>query len=107
MKLYALHDKKARALSAFAAYKSDAVATRDFASGVMADGSMLGKYPDDFELVCIAELVEDTSVQADPVWPIQPLEGRRYEVIVTARQIVDLQRPESAQLSLLKEASNG
>lgn len=107
MKLFALHDKKAQALSSFAAFKSDAVATRDFAAGVMQEGSMLGKYPDDFELVCIAELNEDTSVQADPVWPVEPLDGARMVVVVTARQIVDLQRPQDAQLSLLKEAAHG
>lgn len=105
MRLYALHDKKACALSAFHPAKSDAVASRDFASAVLEPKSLLGKYPEDFELVCVCELFEDTSVQTDPV---MLLEGARFVVVLTAQQVVDLQskageRAEPAQLGLLRE----
>lgn len=103
MKLYALHDKKSETLSAFQVAKADAAVSRDFAQAVLEPKSMLGKYPDDFELVVIAVVFED--VQDDRVQS----EGVPFEVVVTARQVVDLQpkpgvRDDPAQLALMREA---
>lgn len=100
MKLYALHDKKANALSSFHVEKSDAVASRGFAEAVSQPNSVFGKYPDDFELVAIAS-VDDSTAGAMPEDLITPL---GLVTIVTARQIVDLRGVGDAQLSLIKEA---
>lgn len=108
MKLYALHDKKSRSLSSFHAAKSDAVASRDFAQAVVEPKSLLGKYPEDFELVALAVLEEELDAESDHmggrVEEIQP-----YAVVLTAKQVMDLQpkvgqSSDPAQLALLKEA---
>lgn len=104
MKLYALHDKKANALSSFHVEKSDAVASRGFAEAVSQSNSVFGKYPDDFELVAIAEVNDSTVERWDNVVPVLAVDGKRYEVILTARQIVDLRGGGDTQLSLIKEA---
>lgn len=87
MKLYALLDKKSDSLSAFQVAKSDAVVSRDFAQAVLEPKSLLGKYPEDFELVCIAfieeDVVEGLQVQAVPLG-----------VVITAKQVLDLQSKE-------------
>lgn len=85
MKLYALHDKVAKALSAFQVAKGDASVTRDFAQAVLEPKSLLGKYPDDFELVVFATLSEDM-IEGGVVCTPFP-----YLVVVTARQVLDLQ----------------
>lgn len=102
MKLYALYDRKADAYSNYVAEKSDAVATRQFAEAVTQPNSILGKYADDFELVDLCflpETSEETKDSGDRV----PFEHR---VVVTARQVMDLQQKAApdGQLSLLKEA---
>jgi len=109
MKLYALHDKKAKHLSSFQVAKLDAQVSREFAQAVLDPKSMLGKYADDFELVAIGGVEESTEGQSDQVWPLQAPDGARMVVVITARQVLDLQpKPGSAvdpgQLSLLREA---
>lgn len=103
MKLYAMHDKKSQALSAFQVAKSDAVVSRDFAQAVLDPKSLLGKYAEDFELVCIGVVKED----------VVPGElsalGVPMTVVLTAQQVLDLQpqpgaRVDPAQLALMKEA---
>lgn len=99
MRLYALHDKKSSALSAFHCAKSDAVASRGFQDAVNEPNSQFGKYPEDFELVVIAEVSEE----ADAVASVVPLV---MSVVLTAEQVVAMRRRPDAdgQLSLLKEA---
>lgn len=103
MKLYALHDVKAQALSAFQVAKADASVSREFAQAVLDPKSVLGKYPDDFELVSIGVVKEDV-VPGE----LQAL-GVPMTVVLTARQVLDLQpQPgvagDPAQLALLREA---
>lgn len=103
MKLYALHDTKAKALSSFHVAKSDAQASRDFAQAVLDPKGVLGKYPDDFELVSLADVFEDVLEDTLQVTALP------MEVVVTAKQVVDLQpkagaQGDPAQLALLKEA---
>lgn len=101
MRLYALHDKKARALSSFHVERSDAVASRGFAEAVIKDGSVFAKYPQDFELVVVAFLRDDTSDVEPMVVEMSP----PLKVVITAEQVLAVHRPPSMdQLSLLKEA---
>lgn len=99
MKLYALHDKKAQMLSSFHVERSDAQASRGFADAVNAKDSVFAKYPEDFELVAVAEIEESTAVQSDPVWPVSPMDGSRYVVVLTASQVVALRSPDIVPLN--------
>lgn len=107
MKLYALHDVKAQSFTAFHVVKSDAVATRDFAQAVLEPKSMIGKYPQDFQLVCLASIA-DADAGARSEYDDQFVQGE-FRVVVTAQQVLDLQpkagaASDPAQLALLKEA---
>lgn len=103
MKLYALHDKKANALTNFHVERGDAVASRAFAAAVGQPESVLARYPDDFELVALME-IDDVASQWDYMAGADVRLKAMFEVVVTARQVVDLARPVGEQLSLLKEA---
>lgn len=101
MKLYALYDRKAEGFSAYQVAKADAVVSREFAQAVLEPKSLLGKYPDDFALVCFGEV------------PGEPSEEGEFMLVasevLTARQVVDLQPKagasvDPAQLALLREA---
>lgn len=103
MKLYAVFDLKAGALSSFHVLKSDAVASRDFAQAVLEPKSLFGKYPEDFALVCLAVVQDDVRGDGMQVHTVA------METVVTAKQVVDLQpkagaTADPAQLALLKEA---
>lgn len=100
MKLYALHDKKAGSLSNFHVEKSDAVASRGFAEAVRDPKSVFFRYADDFELVAVATVSEDSYVVGSPV------EGIPVTPVITAAQVVASMPavPSDGQLSLLKEA---
>lgn len=109
MRLYAVLDLKANALSAFHVLKSDAVASRDFAQAVLEPKSIYGKYADDFQLVVLADVREDVGDQTRQGTELVALLDHGYDVVVTARQVVDLQpkagqTADPAQLALLREA---
>jgi len=96
MKLYALYDVKADAYTNFVAEKSDAVASRQFAEAVTQPNSVLGKYADDFVLVCLGAVPE--SVDGEDESTI----GRfNHDIVLSARQVMDLQ---ASGPSLVKEA---
>jgi len=101
MKLYALHDKKARTFTSFHVERSDAVASRAFAEAVNAQGSVFGKYPEDFELVSVCDVHdvygEDAFAGHECVSDLQNV------VILTASAVVAMRVPDR-QLELLKEA---
>jgi len=103
MKLYALHDKKAKAFSSFHVEKNDTVASRGFAEAVTQANSVFGKYPDDFELVSLCDVSQDYENDL-PVTMQYFVEPYNAVVVLTARQVVDLQPKADGQLSLLKEA---
>lgn len=96
MRLYALLDRKAGSYSSFHVERSDAQASRGFADAVNQPNSVLGKYPDDFALVALAEVNEDVEVRA--VLPIDVVE------ILTAAQVVSLRPQAQGELALVKEA---
>jgi len=96
MKLYALHDKKAEALSAFHVEKSDAVATRRFVQAVLEPKSVLGEFADDFELVAVATVEEEAFAHG------VVCAGFPFLVVVTARQVLDTRGPDGP--ALLREA---
>lgn len=98
MKLYALHDKKAKALSSFHVERSDVVASRGFAEAVMAKDSQFAKYPDDFELVSLCDVSNEYEGEFFDVVLASFSEQR---VVITARQVLDSQ-PGVQQLELLK-----
>lgn len=101
MKLYALLDKKSGAYSAYQVQKFDAAVSRDFAQAVLQKDSLLGKYPDDFELVRLGQVPDGPDEDGEFM-----LVG---ESILSARQVIDLQpragvEGDPAQLALIKEA---
>lgn len=101
MKLYALHDRKAGSFSSFHVERSDAVASRSFAEAVNAEGSVFGKYPEDFELVSVCD-VHDVYEAGDFASHVVVGEVANC-VVLTAVAVVAMRAP-SPQLSLLKEA---
>lgn len=101
MKLYALHDKKAKALSSFHVERSDAVASRGFVDAVLQPNSTFGKYAEDFELVSLCDVSQDYTDLPE----LEPLVGEyQFSVVLTAVQVIASQPRSDAQLSLLKEA---
>lgn len=99
MKLYALHDKKAQALSSFHVERSDAVASRGFAEAVIQPNAVFGKYPDDFELVSLCDVSQD--YQGLPEEMVANIE---FRVVLTASQVMASQivKAPSEQLEILK-----
>jgi hypothetical protein len=97
MKLYAVLDKKSGMLSSFHVEKNDAMASRGFADAVNQPNSPLGRYHEDFDLVILADVEEDSTAS-------NIIEGyvRGFEVLMTATQVVALSA-KSNQLSLLPE----
>lgn len=85
MKLFAVHDKKAKSLSVHHVLRDDAVAMRSFQDAVLSKDSVYGRYAEDFELVCLAELSDDTGSELPLVDPIVGL-----HVVITALSIVQL-----------------
>lgn len=97
MILYALHDKKAKALSSFHVERSDAVASRGFAEAVKPD-SVFAKYADDFELVALCDVSQDYEGQFEGLELVAP---HAVRVVITAAQIVASRPLDDRQLSLL------
>lgn len=100
MKLYAVHDKKAKSLSAFHVLKSDAVASRSFSEAVLDGQSPYGKYPDDFELVALCDVSQDYDMSLVDMIEVvsQPV------VVITAAQVLAAQPKPDKQLPLQLEA---
>lgn len=98
MKLYAVLDKKSGMLSSFHVEKNDAMASRGFADAVNQPNSALGRYAEDFDLVAIADVQEDSS-QSNLVEAYV----RGFEVILTATQVVAMSAKANPQLNLLPE----
>lgn len=103
MKLYALHDKKAKSLSSFHVERSDTVASRGFAEAVTAPNSTFGKYAEDFELVALCDVSQDYEDVESLKW-MNFVEPFLMTVVITAKQVLDMQPKADGQLSLLKEA---
>lgn len=99
MKLYALHDKKARALQSFHVERSDPVASRGFVEAVMQKDSLFAKYPADFELVSLC----DVSQEYDGADFDSMIDNVEFRVVITAEQVLAAQ-PKPRQLELLKES---
>jgi len=99
MKLYALHDKKARALSSFHVERSDVVASRGFVDAVMAKDSVFAKYPADFELVSLCDVSQEYDFSPQDAVLIGEYS---FRVVITAEQVLASQP--SAQGSLALEA---
>lgn len=102
MKLYALHDKKAKSLSSFHVERSDVVASRGFVDAVMQSGSMFAKYPEDFELVSLCDVSQEYQGAFEGL-QLAANEQFQAAVVITARQVLDSQ-PQPAQLPLKLEA---
>lgn len=102
MKLYALHDKKAKAFSSFHVEKSDAVASRGFADAVLQANSVLGKYPEDFELVALCDVSSDYDGELADAAPIE--EFPDVVVVITALQVLAAQPKADAQIPMRLEA---
>lgn len=91
MKLYAVHDRKAKAFTSFHVGKSDAVVSRDFAQAVLDPRSMMGKYAGDYELVSVGDVIEDYDDALEAYRVVQPHLDKPWHVVLTAQQVLDLQ----------------
>lgn len=100
MKLYALHDKKAKALSSFHVERSDAVASRGFVDAVLQPNSVFGKYPEDFELVSLCDVSQDY----DDLSGLEVVSSVEFRSVLSAVHVIASQPKADGQLSLLKEA---
>lgn len=103
MKLYALHDKKAKSLSSFHVEKSDVVASRGFAEAVMQPNSLFSKYPEDFELVSLCHVSQEYEGQFDDVEFVNSLKVD-LGVVITAEQVLAAQPKADAQIPMRLEA---
>jgi hypothetical protein len=99
MKLYALHDKKAQALSSFHVERSDVVASRGFVEATLGKDSQFAKYPEDFELVSLCDVSQEYEGLPDSM-----IANVEFRVVITAAQVLAAQPAKSEQLQLLKEA---
>lgn len=100
MRLYALHDKKARAFSSFHVERSDVVASRAFVDAVLQKDSQFAKYADDFELVSLCDVSQDYEKLADVIIQGSAITSIQFSVVISARQVLDSQ----PQLPLMLEA---
>lgn len=108
MRLFAVHDKKAKAFVSFHVVKSNAVASRDFAQAVLEPKSLLAKYAEDFELVVLADVDDEYRDAPRSSFHHQQVMGC-FEVVISAQQVLDLQPKagatvDPAQLQLMGEA---
>lgn len=103
MKLYALHDKKAKSFSSFFVDRNDTVASRNFAAAVMQEGSLYAKYPEDFELVSLCDVSQDYAGQFEESEPIS-LSAGTLAVVITAAQVLAAQPKSDKQIPLALEA---
>lgn len=102
MKLYALHDKKAKSLSSFHVERSDVVASRSFAEACVQKDSVFAKYPTDFELVSLCDVSQEYDFSPQD----SILVGEyAFKVVITAEQVLAAQpQIPKEQLSLLPSA---
>lgn len=100
MKLYALHDKKAKAFSSFHVERSDVVASRGFVDAVMQQGSLFAKYPADFELVSLCDVSQEYEFTPEDSIVVGEQE---FKVVITAEQVLASQPQPSPQQSLSLE----
>lgn len=104
MKLYALHDKKAKAFTAFQVVRSDAQVSRDFAQAVLDPKSQIGKYAADFELVQLGDVLDEYE-SVEYLVKNDEVVHSAYRVVLTAQQVLDSQpvreSGDPAQLSVM------
>lgn len=86
-RLYSVYDVKAEAYGPLMAVKADAVAVREFGNLVLDGQSMVGKYPDDYELHELGSFYDDALVDEDP----RRLFGVSPRVVMTARNFLAAQ----------------
>lgn len=86
-RLYSVYDVKAEAYGPLMAVKADAVAVREFGNLVLDPQSMVGKYPDDYELHELGGFHDDAVTDDDPrrVFGVGP------RVVMTARNFLAAQ----------------
>jgi len=103
MKLFAVHDKKAKSLSSFHVLAGVVVASRSFAEAVLDPQSPYGKYPQDFELVFLCDVSQEYEGQFDEVQFVS--EVMQQSVVITAEQVLASQPKADAQIPLRLEAN--
>lgn len=86
-RLYAVYDVKAEAYGPLMAVKADAVAVREFGNLVLDPQSMVGKYPDDYELHELGSLYDDSEHPDDR----RRVFGMLPRVVMTARNFLAAQ----------------
>lgn len=101
MKLYSVYDNKSKSYGPIFGVAHDAVAIREFGSALSQERSPLAKYPDDYELHLLGQMVDE--FPADGV--STPIVATVPVCVITARAWVDAQPGAGIQkLSIAKEA---
>ena len=99
MKLYALHDKKAKSFTHFTVQKNDTVAARGFAEAVLEANSPLAWYPEDFELASLCDVSQDYEFSPEDEIVVALQE---FRVVITAEQVIAAQpKAQQQELSLV------
>lgn len=101
-KLFAIYDVKSESYGPVFGVPHDAVAIREFGAALSNEQSPLAKYPDDFELHCVGEFVDDMGRRfVRPEGDAHPDDNAR--VVITARQWIDAQPKRDSQIPLSLE----
>ena len=80
--VYCVYDKKAcEVLGGLVMFRNDAPAVRYFIDGIQQEGSIVHAHPEDFELLCVAEIDDRRTTGYDDA-----------RVVVTGQQVKEMQQ---------------
>lgn len=87
--LYCVYDSKVGLYSMPFFAVSDAGAARTFSDAVAQEGTLIGKHPEDFSLIRLADVEDSTGAVTSPVTPVEIINGRNVKAKETnsVRQI--------------------
>ncbi|QCQ84670.1 nonstructural protein [Blackfly microvirus SF02] len=84
-KIYSVFDKKSGLFSTLSLFVNHAAAMRSFQDAISTEGSVFCTHPEDFDLYCLGEFVEENGF-------IHAIDPREF--VVSAKVICDIQRGE-------------
>jgi len=87
--LYCVYDSKVGLYAMPFFSVSDAAAARTFSDAVAQEGTLMGKHPEDFSLIRLADVEDSTGAVTSPVTPVEIINGRNVKAKETSnvRQI--------------------
>lgn len=89
--VYSVYDKKAKAFGPIMAYRNDVIAIRDFAQVCSEKSSLIRKYPEDYDLIALAEFDDEVDSLAVAV-----MEGLQPRLVMSAVAAVALETRDDA-----------